>query len=469
MATEFKLPEVSEGVEQADIAEIRVSEGDAVEPGQVVMELETEKAVVELPCPHGGTVTKIHVKPGESVAVGTTLLTIDEAKTGGGGEDGQKAQEKGTQRPPAEDRPASDEEEKPAAKTEQRVAERVEPEREPERRPAAATQEPATRQTGPDRAEASREISEIAQRDDESRPPAPAGPATRRLARELGVDLHRVEGSGTGGRIVEEDLYKHVRSLTKATPHDVREPMGVAALPDFSKQGPVERVPMNKIARAAAANLSLSWRTIPHVTQHDLADITDLEAARKQYMATVGKDGPKVTMTAIMIKAVIGALKAFPQFNASIDAGTNEIVLKRYYHIGVAVDTEYGLLVPVIHDADKKSILQVAGALTDIAERARERKLSMEEMQGATFTITNLGGIGGTYFTPIVNHPEVAILGMSRAIRQLQMANGQPVERLMLPLSLSYDHRVINGADAARFIVKLSGILSDFLKMIMEC
>ena len=469
MATEFKLPEVSEGVEQADIAEIRVSEGDAVEAGQVVMELETEKAVAELECPHAGTVTKVHVKAGDTVTVGTTLLTIDEAKSGGAQEDGQESQEKDTRRPPAEDRPAGDEEEKPAAKTKDRVEERAKPEREPERRPAAATRERPTRPTGPEKAEASREVEEIAQRDDQSRPPAPAGPATRRLARELGVDLHQVEGTGTGGRIVEEDLYKHVRSLARTTPRDVTEPMGVAALPDFSRQGPVERVPMNKIARAAAANLSLSWRTIPHVTQHDLADITDLEAARKQYMSTIGKDGPKVTMTAIMIKAVIGALKAFPQFNASIDAGSNEVILKRYYHIGVAVDTESGLLVPVIHDADKKSILQIAAGLTDIAERARERKLSMDEMQGATFTITNLGGIGGTYFTPIINHPEVAILGMSRAVRQLQMADGRPVERLMLPLSLSYDHRVVNGADAARFIVKLSGILSDFLKMIMEC
>ena len=215
--------------------------------------------------------------------------------------------------------------------------------------------------------------------------------------------------------------------------------------------------------------MSLAWRTIPHVTQHDLADVTEIEAARKAYMQGVGKNGPKITMTAILIKACIGPLKMFPHFNASFDAGSNELILKQYYHIGVAVDTEYGLVVPVIRDCDQKSILEIADEITGIAQSARDRKLSMNDMQGGTFTITNLGGIGGTAFTPIINHPEVAILGMSRSVKQLELKDGQPVERLKLPLSLSYDHRVINGADAARFIVRLSHALSDFMALLVEC
>jgi pyruvate dehydrogenase E2 component (dihydrolipoamide acetyltransferase) len=213
----------------------------------------------------------------------------------------------------------------------------------------------------------------------------------------------------------------------------------------------------------------MSWRTIPHVTQHELADVTDIEAARKAYMSGVGKNGPKITMTAIIIKACIAPLKLYPHFNASFDAQTNDLILKDYYHIGVAVDTENGLVVPVIRDCDQKSILEIADELTGIAQAARDRKLSLNDMQGGTFTITNLGGIGGTAFTPIINHPEVAILGLSRSIKQLELHEGKPVERLKLPLSLSYDHRVINGADAARFIVRLSYALSDFMALLVEC
>jgi pyruvate dehydrogenase E2 component (dihydrolipoamide acetyltransferase) len=237
-----------------------------------------------------------------------------------------------------------------------------------------------------------------------------------------------------------------------------------APLPDFSKFGPIEKLPMNKIFRTAASNLHAAWVTIPHVTQHDLADITELESARKRYVKA-NPNSPKITMTAIMIKAVVGALKAFPNFNSSVDMVSGELVLKQYYHIGVAVDTPNGLVVPVIRNCDQKNVLQVAAELTDIAGRARDRKLKTEEMQGASFTITNLGGIGGTAFTPIVNYPEVAILGMSRGINQLVLEDGQVAERLMLPLSLSYDHRAVNGADAARFIVKLSGSLTNFFEL----
>ena len=235
-------------------------------------------------------------------------------------------------------------------------------------------------------------------------------------------------------------------------------------MPDFSKFGPVEKLPMNKIFRMAASNLHTAWITIPHVTQHDLADITELESARKRYVKA-NPGSPKITMTAIMIKAVVGALKAFPNFNSSVDMASGELLQKKYYHIGVAVDTPNGLVVPVIRNCDQKNVLQVAAELTDIAGRARDRKLKTDEMQGGSFTITNLGGIGGTAFTPIVNYPEVAILGMSRGQNQIVLEEGQITERLMLPLSLSYDHRAVNGADAARFIVKLSGSLTNFFEL----
>jgi pyruvate dehydrogenase E2 component (dihydrolipoamide acetyltransferase) len=299
--------------------------------------------------------------------------------------------------------------------------------------------------------------------------PVPAGPATRRLARELGVDLHQVSGSGPGGRITTDDVQTFVRTLTSSRSFNVVGPMSAVALPPFDRFGPTERQPMNKLARVSAANLSVAWQTIPHVTQHDLADVTELEQARHSYMKTVGKNGPKVTMTAIMVKAVVGALKAYPNFNSSIDIEAGELVLKRYYHIGVAVDTEYGLLVPVIRDADRKTVLTIAGELAELAQKARDRKLDMADMQGGTFTITNLGGIGGTAFTPIVNYPEAAILGMSRTQTQIKLVDGKLVERLMLPLSLSYDHRIVNGADAARFVVKLSAILSDCFQLLIEC
>jgi pyruvate dehydrogenase E2 component (dihydrolipoamide acetyltransferase) len=239
-------------------------------------------------------------------------------------------------------------------------------------------------------------------------------------------------------------------------------------LPDFSQFGPIERQAQNKIAKVSATNLSMAWQTIPHVTQHDLIDITELEESRKRFGDTLGKNGPKVTMTAIVMKALIPALKAFPHVNASLDAAKGELVLKQYYNIGCAVDTPNGLLVPVVKNVDQKSIVQIAADLADLAARAREKKLKPDEMTGATFTITNLGGIGGTAFTPIVNWPEVAILGLSRSRTELKLHGGAVVERLLLPLSLSYDHRVINGADGARFVAKLGSMLNDFFALLAE-
>ena len=416
---EISLPEVAEGVVSVDIAEVLVSVGDVISAGDVICEAETDKSVAEIDCPDSGTIKAIHVAAGQTVNVGEPLVTLEVFSA---------AESTATAATP------STTTETPAAPG--RVAS-----------PAAAV----TTNSSTDR-----------------RPPAPAGPATRRMARKLGVGLHQVQGSAKGGRIVIEDIEGFVRNRLAQTAAVASgsASMGVAAapLPDFSKFGPIEKQPLNKISRTAAANLHAAWITIPHVTQHNQADITELESARKRYVKDNPKS-PKITMTAIMIKAVVGALRTFPKVNSSINLASGELVLKKYYHIGVAVDTPNGLVVPVIRNCDQKNVLQVAAELTELALKARERKLKNEDMQGASFTITNLGGIGGTSFTPIVNHPEVAILGMSRGQKVLQMEEGKIVERLMLPLSMSYDHRAINGADAARFIVKLSGSLTNFFEL----
>lgn len=428
---DFRLPEVSEGVTKVDVASVAVKVGDTIASGAVVLEVETDKAVAEITCPHAGTITAVHVKPGTSIPIGELLLTINAAS--------------GAAAPAT--KPAAS---APSASTPPVAA-------------PAATAAPST--AAP--VAAASAVTSGAKNDG---PPAPAGPATRRLARKLGVNLKLVKGSAAGGRITIEDVEAFVRDrmAQPAVPAAAAAPgfgiVQAAPLPDFSKFGPIEKLPMNKIFRTAASNLHAAWVTIPHVTQHDLADITELESARKRYVKA-NPNSPKITMTAIMIKAVVGALKAFPNFNSSVDMASGELILKQYYHIGVAVDTPNGLVVPVIRNCDQKNVLQVAAELTDIAGRARDRKLKTEEMQGASFTITNLGGIGGTAFTPIVNYPEVAILGMSRGINQLVLEDGQVAERLMLPLSLSYDHRAVNGADAARFIVKLSGSLTNFFEL----
>jgi pyruvate dehydrogenase E2 component (dihydrolipoamide acetyltransferase) len=419
---EFTLQEVSEGVTAVDVAEVMVSTGDTIETGAIICEVETDKAVAEIECPHAGTITAVHISDGDNVAIGAPLISIETTSSA-----------TTSTKPTAPTAPAPTSPTQPTASTP----------------PAASIKAKAPINT--------------------AQPPPPAGPATRRLARKLGVDLTLVTGSARGGRITIEDVEGFVRGRLSQPAGGGTGSMGsgmiqAAALPDFSQFGPVERESLNKIYRATASNLHNSWLTIPHVTQHDMADVTELEIARKRYVQSNPKS-PKITMTAIMIKAVVGALKAFPHFNSSLDMETGEWVLKRYYHIGVAVDTPKGLVVPVIRNCDQKNVLQVAAELGDLAERARDRKLKAAEMRGASFTITNLGGIGGTYFTPIVNHPEVAILGLSRGQKIPKLEDGELVERMLLPLSLSYDHRAINGAEAARFIVKLSGSLTNLFEL----
>jgi pyruvate dehydrogenase E2 component (dihydrolipoamide acetyltransferase) len=485
MSIEFQLPAVGENVDTAEVGSLRVAAGDVISADQVVMEIETDKAVFELPCPHAGKITKIHVKPGDTVKAGAVLLTIDESSAGDSGKAEPEAKAASSDKPESEskvgkgqaaareaapaEKPAPAASNAPSAKAPEKSASPASP---AAKKPAAATAvaksaEPT--QAGP--ANKPPRAAPASETDGEEPAPAPAGPATRRLARELGVDLHQVPGSGPGGRITSEDVQAYVRErLAAPMPSpSVGAGLVVPPLPDFSQFGAIERQPLNKIMRTGAANVSLAWNVIPHVTQHELADVTELEAARRRSsQSSTGKDGPKITMTVLAMKAVVSALKTFPRFNSSYDAATGEVVVKRFYNIGIAVDTENGLMVPVIRSVDSKSVVQLAGELTEIAQKARDRKLALADMQGGSFTITNLGGIGGTYFTPIVNYPEVAILGLSRTSQQQIIVDGEPRVRLMLPLSLSYDHRVINGADAARFIVKLASLLSDPFQLMSE-
>jgi pyruvate dehydrogenase E2 component (dihydrolipoamide acetyltransferase) len=291
----------------------------------------------------------------------------------------------------------------------------------------------------------------------------------RRLARELGVDIHDVGGSGPGGRITSEDVHAFAKSIITGS-REAAPPVAVAArqLPDFSKYGEVEREPMSKIRQVTARNMAAAWGTIPHVTQNDTADITELEAARKRYAKKAEDAGGKLTMTAMLLKVCASALRAFPDFNASIDTAANEIVYKKYVNIGVAVDTERGLLVPVIRDVDRKNIVELSTELTDVADKARSRKISPDMLEGGNFTLSNLGGIGGTSFTPIVYHPEVAILGVSRAVRRPVWRGDGFQPRLMLPLSLSYDHRLIDGASAARFVRWVAEALENPILLALE-
>ena len=289
------------------------------------------------------------------------------------------------------------------------------------------------------------------------------------MARELGVVLAEIKPTGRGGRVTLDDIKGFVReerqSIKSGGP---REAASGYVLPDFSKFGAIERKPVANIRQTIAKNLTLAWRTMPMVTQHDLADITDLEAARKRTVESLPKGSPKVTMTILAIKAAIAAIREFPQFASSFDMNAGELILKKFFHIGIAVDTERGLVVPVVRDADKKSIRELSAEVGTLADKARAGKLAIDEMRGGVFTITNLGGIGGTSFTPIVNYPEVAILGMSRSSLQPVVKDGQIVPRLMLPLSLTYDHRVIDGADGARFTTRLVQLFSDPLRLLME-
>lgn len=496
MATEFKLPDLGEGVESATVAEIHVSEGDTIEAEQVVMELETEKAVADLPCPHTGTIQKIEVSEGDEVQIGDLLLTIEDEQGEEKTEEPSKEQAEKQETKEEQTEQADEEEsERQEKKKEQREAQPQEaPEEEEtaeepqEGEPAKAEKEKPTKpakseksQTEETKAEKAakpkrklKEKSKKAQhKETKDWQPEPAGPATRRLARKLDVNLEEVDGSGRGGRITQDDVVKAHHGDGKG------QVPAMPKLPDFEQDGPVERQPLNRIEKPAVENLSRSWQAIPRVTQHGLADITDLEQDRLEFNRQVEKGKTKISMTAIAVKAVTAALADYPRFNSSLDARSQEILLKRYYHIGIAVDTEDGLLVPVVRNAESKSIVDIAEEIQSLAKQARDGKLSAEAMRGATFTISNQGPIAGENsddelapydigFTPIIPWPQVAILGISPARKQLLVLGEEPQVRLVLPLSLSYDHRVINGADAARFLRHLVKLFSESFQLLIE-
>ena len=422
----FALPELGESIEAGDVVQVLVSIGDQIAAEQSLLEIETDKAVVEVPSPVGGSVTAIHVAPGDKAAVGQLIVTLET--------DGAAA----TDETPSPTAPPADTE--PSA-------------------PPAPVQTPAAAPEGPPAPVVTRE----------SRSGTPASPSVRRLAREIGVNIHEVPGSGPGGRVSAEDVkrYARIRPSDQSGPVPAAAP-AVVSLPDFGRWGEIERRPMSNVRRLTADQMARTWATVPQVTQYDQADITELEQLRRQYAPKAVEAGGRLTLTAIALKVVAVALKRFPQFNASVDMATHEIIYKHYYHVGVAVDTDRGLLVPVIRDVDSKNIISLAVELTQLAERARGRKTSLEEMQGGTFTVTNLGGIGGTGFSPILNAPEVAILGMARSRMEPVYADGQFVPRLMLPLSLSYDHRLIDGADGARFLRWVGEALSQPFLLSLE-
>ncbi len=425
--SEFRLPELGENVEKGDLLKVLVSVGDVISQEQPVLELETEKATLEVPSSVNGRVKEIHVKAGDKVKVGQLIFTVEGGATGGAaGKAKMPAAEKSSAAPPVSTAPAA-------------AAARADvPPPAVREAPSAAPAVPA-REAVPATATGEKRL-------------VPAAPSVRRMARELGVDIAQVPGSGPRGRISAEDVKAYVRNLnTERRAGGVRIGASVP-MPDFSRWGAVERESMRAVRRATASHLAHAWVTVPRVTQHDRADITHIEGLRKQHSKRVEGQGGKLTITAIALKIVASALHKFPQFAASIDPEREEIIYKKYRHIGVAVDTDRGLLVPVIRDVDKKNIVELSVELAQVAEKARNRKLAPEEMEGGVFSISNLGGIGGTSFTPIVNWPEVAILGMSRSNLEPVYVDGQFQPRLMLPLSLSYDHRLIDGADAARFL-----------------
>jgi pyruvate dehydrogenase E2 component (dihydrolipoamide acetyltransferase) len=440
-ASEFTLPELGENISQGDLVRLMIAPGTKVSEGQPVMELETDKAVVEVPSSVSGVVKEIKVKEGEKIKVGQVIFTL---------EGGTSAQPEITR---SRNAPVEHVTGQHGARLAFQAAIRAEGKTEEQALPPDQPQQSASAFTMP------AQLGKVA--GTEHREAIPAAPHVRRFAREVGIDIYEVKGSGPGGRISEDDVKTYAKQLLSAaaTAAQAAPRAGHFAqpqLPDFAKWGKVERVSMRGVRRKTAEHLAEAWNTIPHVTQHDRADITELEQLRARFAPKAEEAGGKMTVTAIALKVCAAALKVFPQFNASIDIEKEEIVYKQYINIGVAADTDRGLLVPVIRDVEKKNIVELAVELSQLSKKARDKKITPEDMQGGTFTITNLGGIGGIGFTPIVNFPEVAILGLSRSRMEPEWIGskdaGKFEPRLILPLSLSYDHRLIDGADAARFL-----------------
>ena len=423
MPVQFALPDLGENIESGDVIRILVDVGDRLAEDQTVIELETDKAVIEVPSSIDGTITEILVQQGDTIAVGQPILAVETAAAAA---------------PVAEEAP-------PAPV----------PVEEPAPTPMPQAVAPVVEEAPPEPA--------LTSTDD----PVPAAPSTRRLAREIGVDIAQVQGTGPGGRISIDDVKAHSKKLHAARATGTA-PAAAAPLPDFSQWGAVERQPVTKVREITAERLAQAWATIPQVTQFDKADMTSLEKWRAAYGKKAEAAGGKLTPTAILIKVLGIALKVFPQFNASIDMAQREVVYKRYFHIGIAVDTPHGLLVPVVRDVDQKNIIELAVELSELAQKTRERKIGPADMQGGSMTISNVGTMGGTAFTPIVNPPEVAILGVARSQVEPTYIDGQLQPRTLLPLSLSYDHRLIDGADGARFLRWVCTALEDPFIALLE-
>jgi pyruvate dehydrogenase E2 component (dihydrolipoamide acetyltransferase) len=442
MIKEIKLPEIADNVNSAVVTEILVSVGDKVGADDTLAEMESDKASFELPSDVDGVVKEIKVSAGDTVKVGQVMFTIDT--------DAEAAESKEETKP--EKKEESEKKEEPEKEKEEKKAEAKKAE---EKSPEPEKDEEADKkdEDGSDKEPTSTKAYEDeSESESKSASSVPASPAVRRLAREIGIDIHKVKGTGPNERVTESDVKVFAKSVLEGKS---AAPAGFAddfELPDFSKLGPVRREKMDTIRKITARAMSGSWQNIPHVFQFDKADITELEKFRKDYSKYVEKKGAKLTVTAILLKLSAIALKNFPRFNSSVDMKNEEIIFKDYVNVGVAVDTDRGLLVPVIRDVDKKTITELSLELNELAEKARTKKIKPDELQGANFTISNLGGIGGTHFTPIVNRPAVAILGVSRSQMEPVFIDGEFKPRLMLPLSLSYDHRVIDGADGARFL-----------------
>ncbi|MGH7197130.1 MAG: 2-oxo acid dehydrogenase subunit E2 [Candidatus Omnitrophota bacterium] len=398
---DVRVPQLGEGADSGSVVSIFVKEGDKIKKDQTIIELENEKAVAPIPSPAAGTVTKVHVKTGDKISVGQLVISL--------AEEGTPSEALRQAAPPAQ--------------------------------AAAAKEAPRSVESGAYHYES------------KSGFPPPASPSVRKMAEDLGIDLARVRGSEAGGRIVLADLRAFVESLQRTAGSPAQAAPAKALKPpesiDFSKWGTVEKKPLSSLRQKIAEKMTESWTTIPHVTQFDDADITALMALRKKYAPAYEKKGAILTLTSFIIKAAVAALKKFPVVNSSLDEAAGQLVVKKYYHIGVAVDTEQGLIVPVLRDVDKKSLLEISKELGELAEKTRQRKVSLDELKGGTFTVSNLGGIGGTHFTPIINKPEVAILGVGRGAGKL-------------PLALSYDHRVVDGADGARFMRAVVEALENF-------
>ncbi|MCC6737471.1 MAG: 2-oxo acid dehydrogenase subunit E2 [Planctomycetia bacterium] len=425
MPTPLNLPPLGENIDGGDVVKVLVKPGDVLRADQPILEIETGKATLEVPSPSAGTVDSVLVKPGDKVKIGDPVLTWADGASPAA--------------PPTA--PTAAAAVAPAAAKATAAA-------------PAAPQAPAPLQPQfpPDAPEPA--VAPVIPSARPSRVPVAAAPSVRKFAREIGVAVEEVKGSGAGGRISLDDVKRHSRQINTGRQVHTHCALDAVPLPDFSKWGAVDRETMTKIRVATAEHMSRAWATIPHVTQHDKADITELESLRKRFAPRAEAAGGKLTVTSILLKVVAAALKVFPKFNASVDMGGRTVVYKKYYNLGIAVDTERGLLVPVLRGVDRKNIVQLSVELGEISRKAREGKIAPDDLQGGTFTITNLGAIGGSFFTPIINAPEVAILGVGRAAMEpvCGRKDGICAPRLMMPLSLSYDHRLIDGADGARFL-----------------